>query len=365
MNEKYKWEYYHLNPSQLPILPPPLPPECGWIYTVKAGDFLSSIARQFGIPVRSIIEANPELTPPYLIQPGQNLILPIKVHTVTPGQTLYSIGELYGFDWRDIARVNQINPPYTIRPGQKLAIPGVTCDILPPPVPPPPPACPGFMYEIKQGDTLYNLARQYGTTVDMLLKYNPGIDPRRLQIGQKICIPVPETPTCPGFMYEIKQGDTLYSLARRYGTTVDMLLKYNPGIDPRRLQIGQKICIPVPETGSEKRCLILANTNVVPKALALALLDYTENKIMVILDQVPDPVQLGTELNVYKAWLQSPQGYTVFSLYPTPQKIWAARSTPAQLLKNYNRIQISAEKETNTAQPAGPLIATGILPTPS
>ena len=310
MNEKYKWEYYHLNPSQLPILPPPLPPECGWIYTVKAGDFLSSIARQFGIPVRSIIEANPELTPPYLIQPGQNLILPIKVHTVTPGQTLYSIGELYGFDWRDIARVNQINPPYTIRPGQKLAIPGVTCDILPPPVPPPPPACPGFMYEIKQGDTLYNLARQYGTTVDMLLKYNPGID-------------------------------------------------------PRRLQIGQKICIPVPETGSEKRCLILANTNVVPKALALALLDYTENKIMVILDQVPDPVQLGTELNVYKAWLQSPQGYTVFSLYPTPQKIWAARSTPAQLLKNYNRIQISAEKETNTAQPAGPLIATGILPTPS
>jgi LysM repeat protein len=94
-----------------------------------AGDTLISIARNFNIPVQPILEANPSLEPPYRVNPGQRIVLPVEVHTVTRGQTLYSIGELYGFDWRDIARVNRISAPYTIYVGQKLAIPGVTCDL--------------------------------------------------------------------------------------------------------------------------------------------------------------------------------------------------------------------------------------------
>jgi len=44
-------------------------------------------------------------------------------------------------------------------------------------------------YTIKAGDTLYNLAREYNTTVDIILRVNPGLDPNNLQIGQKICMP--------------------------------------------------------------------------------------------------------------------------------------------------------------------------------
>ena len=46
-------------------------------------------------------------------------------------------------------------------------------------------------YTIKPGDTLWNLANQYDTTVDEIMAYNPGIDPYNLQVGQTILIPDP------------------------------------------------------------------------------------------------------------------------------------------------------------------------------
>lgn len=280
--------------------PPPLPPECGWFYTVRRGDTLRSIARLFGIPVQPIIESNPELSPPYVIRPGQKIILPVKVHTVTRGQTLYSIGDLYGFDWRNIARVNNIQPPYTIYPGQKLAIPGVTCTL--------------------------------------------------------------PTPTCPGFLYKIKRGDTFYQLARRFGTSVDMLLKYNPEIDPQNLQIGQEICIPItaPEP-DQQRFLILTSTETAPTAQGYVYLDYAKNFLIAILFDVPDPFEYGKEFNTYKVWLRSIEGYEDFSMYRTPQDVWVVRGYTDRPLKDYNALFISAEEETNVSQPAGTIIATGNL----
>jgi LysM repeat protein len=45
--------------------------------------------------------------------------------------------------------------------------------------------------------------------------------------------------------YIIRAGDTFFSLARRFNTTVQAIIAANPGVDPNRLQIGQRICIPV------------------------------------------------------------------------------------------------------------------------
>ena len=50
---------------------------------------------------------------------------------------------------------------------------------------------------------------------------------------------------CPGFIYTIQPGDTFYLIALRYGTTVDALIRANPGVDPNRLFVGQRICVPV------------------------------------------------------------------------------------------------------------------------
>ena len=66
-------------------------------------------------------------------------------------------------------------------------------------------SCPtgSFAYTIKSGDTLFQLARRYNTTVAAIMAINPGIDPNNLQIGQVICIPqaAPPVPPCPNGFY--------------------------------------------------------------------------------------------------------------------------------------------------------------------
>lgn len=115
------------------------------------------------------------------------------------------------------------------------------------PMPPLPPCPNGFYYTIKAGDTYYKLSQQFNVSVDTLIRANPGVDPNRLMIGQTICIPRPVTPVPPctnGFYYSVRAGDTFYLIAQRYNVSVDAIIRANPGIDPNRLQIGQIICIP-------------------------------------------------------------------------------------------------------------------------
>lgn len=118
--------------------------------------------------------------------------------------------------------------------------------------PKPIPACPGGTpYTIIPGDSLFGLAKRFEITVDAIIAANPGINPQNLQIGQRICIPVPPSGSCPGgFMYVIKANDTFYSIARRFGTVVPALIAANPNVNPDRLVIGQSICVPAPKPKS-------------------------------------------------------------------------------------------------------------------
>ena len=62
----------------------------------------------------------------------------------------------------------------------------------------------------------------------------------------------PEQFLCPGgTIYTVRAGDTLFAIAQRFNTTIQAIINANPGIDPNRLVIGQRICIPVPRPGQE------------------------------------------------------------------------------------------------------------------
>ena len=102
-------------------------------------------------------------------------------------------------------------------------------------------------YIIKEGDTLYQLADDFDTTVPAIVGANPGIDPDNLIVGDKLCIPLQEIfPSCPeGNYYRIQAGDSLYKIAVRFNISVDDLKEANPRLDPQNLKIGQVICIPV------------------------------------------------------------------------------------------------------------------------
>lgn len=102
-------------------------------------------------------------------------------------------------------------------------------------------------YIIKEGDTLYKLAQKFETTIPALIGANPDIDPNNLQIGDALCIPLQkEFPSCPEEnYYRIQFGDSLYKIAQRFNISIDDLKEANPRLDPQNLQIGEIICIPV------------------------------------------------------------------------------------------------------------------------
>lgn len=101
-------------------------------------------------------------------------------------------------------------------------------------------------YAIKAGDTYYSIARRYGTTVEALVAANPGVNPNMLTIGKLICVPRRNTyPACEGgTYYTIRAGDTFYAIAVKFNLSLSALTAANPGTDPARLYVGQAICIP-------------------------------------------------------------------------------------------------------------------------
>lgn len=111
--------------------PTPVPDAPAYVdYVVQRGDTLYSIGRKFGVSWVEIAEAN-GIVNPNLIYAGQVLKIPTGqpetppsvTHTVKSGETLYRISLQYGVHWLAIAQANSIAPPYVIYPGQVLIIP--------------------------------------------------------------------------------------------------------------------------------------------------------------------------------------------------------------------------------------------------
>ncbi|SCG84438.1 Lysozyme [Proteiniborus sp. DW1] len=102
------------------------------------------------------------------------------------------------------------------------------------------PALCSFVYIVEYGDTLYSIARKFNTTVPIILHFNPNINPNIIYPGQAIFIA--ESPP-EAIIYTVKQGDTLYSIARRYGTSVENLIKFNYLATPELIYVGQQLVV--------------------------------------------------------------------------------------------------------------------------
>ena len=229
-------------------------------YVVKAGDTLYGISNQFGVSVTELAEINNVVGKP--IQIGQVLTIPSNLginpnnmfmYTVKKGDNLYSIAMKYNTTVNDIMKLNYLtNTNLSI--GQVLRIPEMFFkeDEM---------YLPNYInYTVKKGDTLYSIARNNNIDVGTLVKDN-ALTNDNLFVGQVLRIRAPMSSTieveeCFGrdytppvdtntsyINYTVKKGDSLYSIARDYNTTVDNIIGVN-NLKSTNLYIGQRLKIP-------------------------------------------------------------------------------------------------------------------------
>jgi len=95
------------------------------------------------------------------------------------------------------------------------------------------------IYVVQRGDSLYSIARRYGVSVNDIVYANQLQNPEVLSVGQALVIPTGTR------RHTVRQGETMYSIARSYGVTLQSLIAANPGVtNPGRIYPGQVINIP-------------------------------------------------------------------------------------------------------------------------
>jgi len=158
------------------------------------------------------------------------------MYTVALGDTLGGIAEKFGVSPDAILALNPMADPDVLMVGQELKIPGEA------------PAEYGgtHTYVVRNGDTLFSIALRFGVSVAELQNLNNIADEDQIYVGQELKIPATETATTPtpSETYVVQSGDTLFSIALRYGVTTWALQVANDISDPNQIYVGQVLKIP-------------------------------------------------------------------------------------------------------------------------
>lgn len=204
------------------------------VYIVQRGDTLYSIANKYGVSVSELMNYN-NLTS-NLISIGDTLYIPTgqiiedvvstdyDTYTVVSGDTLYSIANKYNTSVSNLRNINNLSSDI-LSVGQKLLVPKDSSII-------------GTQitnyidYRVMPGDTLYSIADKYNTTVSELISIN-NLSNFNLSVGQVIKVPYLQTD-----IYVVQNGDTLYSIAKKFNLSIDELKALN-NLSSNLLSIGQ------------------------------------------------------------------------------------------------------------------------------
>ncbi len=231
---------------------------------------LKDIASNMGIDVETLQNLNPELR--YQILPPEPYRLRIPdgrsdqfldsldtlptcmlppqrtftYHRVRSGETLRTIARKYNVSTNAIIQANHLGRSRKIRAGKTIKIPtqeGITVAAAATPAAPASTGSSGI-HTVHKGDSLWNIASRYGTTVQQIVNMNK-LNSSDLQIGQKLKIPgskpepLPETDQLS--TYYVQQGDTPFNIAQKHNMALERFLQLNQLSPASRIYPGQKL----------------------------------------------------------------------------------------------------------------------------
>lgn len=164
----------------------------------------------------------------------------VVIHVVQRGENLFRIALSYGLSTDQVAAANGISNPGSILVGQRLIIPvasatAVTQSNVP------------AVHTVRPGESLAAIASAYGLSLESLIALNSIDNPDRLYVGQEIVLSedasLIENPARTT-IHIVQTGETLFTIAQRYNTTVEALQQENALVDPTRIFSGQSLRVP-------------------------------------------------------------------------------------------------------------------------
>ncbi len=261
-------------------------------YTVKSGETIYSICQQNNITQEQLQSVNPSIT--NSIRAGQIIQIPIikaeaqskkdfEEYKVKRKETLYGISRAYNLTVQDLIKYN----PWAeqgIHKKDILLIPigdeskNKVAEVDNFPKEKEVASLNAITHEVKSGETLYAISKRYNCPIEALETENPKVK-TGLKVGMVLTIPkvagntkeVNKVTTIGGNTYTAKSGDTVYRIAKKYNLTTDQLIAINPTLKTAELQPGMVVVIP-----AEAKKVNQANDEVVqqvaPKANPEAML---------------------------------------------------------------------------------------------